>query len=154
MIKGYLSLLLGLLGYIRQKWFWNILEWMCLIRCHWVDFYMLESSLWSLTTAQRCHQQRTRENSVIQQFSFSCAKLLAGLLNAWYLGDIWLWPVTHCPPLISQLRSRPIDKWVLYFTSVQRGQRTHTALYFSQGNGCVPSGSWEERWEQPTLALP
>lgn len=105
-------------------------------------------------TAQRCHQQRTRENSVIQQFSFSRAKLLAGLLNAWYLGDIWLCPVTHCPPLISQLHSRHLDKWVLYFTSVQRGQRPHTALYLSRGNGCAPSGSWEERSEQPTLALP
>ncbi len=48
-------------------------------------------------TAQRCHQQRTIENSVIQQFSFSCAKLLAGLLNAWSLGDIWLCPSPIVP---------------------------------------------------------
>ncbi|KAK2894748.1 hypothetical protein Q8A67_011977 [Cirrhinus molitorella] len=53
------------------------------------------------------------------------------------------------------LHSKPLDKWVLYFTSVQKGQRPHTALYYSRGNECAPSG-WlggEVRTADPGTAL-
>lgn len=69
---------------------------------------------------------------------FLSCKIACSVVKCLVFGRYLALPRHPLSPLISQSHSRPLDKWVLYFTSVHRGQRPHTALYFSWGNGCAP----------------